>query len=115
MNKQEYNGWTNYETWNVALWLDNERGTHDYWLDVVNTALHTCIESGVVIQVADMLKESHEESLPEVLDHFRDVPDGPWMLQGFAVDLLNAAMSEVNWYEIAEHLIADAKENAQAS
>ena len=19
-----YNGWTNYETWNVALWLDNE-------------------------------------------------------------------------------------------
>ena len=21
---QEYNGWTNYETWNVALWLDND-------------------------------------------------------------------------------------------
>ena len=19
-----YNGWSNYETWNVALWLDNE-------------------------------------------------------------------------------------------
>ena len=19
-----YNGWTNYETWNVALWLDND-------------------------------------------------------------------------------------------
>jgi hypothetical protein len=19
-----YNGWTNYETWNVALWIDNE-------------------------------------------------------------------------------------------
>ena len=21
---QDYNGWTNYETWNVALWLDND-------------------------------------------------------------------------------------------
>ena len=24
-----YNGWTNYETWNVALWIDNERGTYE--------------------------------------------------------------------------------------
>ena len=24
MNRNEYNGWTNYETWNVALWIDNE-------------------------------------------------------------------------------------------
>ena len=24
MSEQGYNGWTNYETWNIALWLDNE-------------------------------------------------------------------------------------------
>lgn len=22
----EYNGWTNYETWNVPLWVDNDCG-----------------------------------------------------------------------------------------
>ena len=25
----EYNGWTNYETWNVALWLQNDPGFYD--------------------------------------------------------------------------------------
>lgn len=23
------NGWKNYETWNVALWIDNDRGFYD--------------------------------------------------------------------------------------
>ena len=25
MTEKTYNGWTNYETWNAALWLDQER------------------------------------------------------------------------------------------
>ena len=25
----EYNGWTNYETWNVGLWLNGEQGLYD--------------------------------------------------------------------------------------
>ena len=29
MTKQEYNGWTNYETWNYKLWLDNNQATYD--------------------------------------------------------------------------------------
>ena len=29
MTDTTYNGWTNYETWNVALWLDNDRYYYD--------------------------------------------------------------------------------------
>ena len=25
----EYQGWTNYETWNVALWIDNDQGVYE--------------------------------------------------------------------------------------
>ena len=28
MQKLEYNGWYNYETWNLKLWLDNDQGTY---------------------------------------------------------------------------------------
>ena len=28
-----YNGWTNYETWRVHLWLSNDEGSYNYWLE----------------------------------------------------------------------------------
>ncbi len=102
MNRKEYNGWTNYETWVVALWMDNERGTHDYWLSVAaeissdNSPEFIQDRTQQRITLSERLKDEHEESLPEV--------------EGFAADLLNAAMSEVDWFEIAEHLIADSAE-----
>jgi hypothetical protein len=38
---EEYNGWANYETWNVALYLDNDEGSYlavkDYVADTLNS------------------------------------------------------------------------------
>lgn len=100
MNHQEYNGWTNYETWNVALWLDNEQGSSDYWNGVADELLHyrhRNTPEEATSQLAEQLKNELEESAPDL------------GASCFA-DLLNAALNEVNWYEIAEHYIDAAKE-----
>ena len=31
----KYNGWTNYETWNFKLWLDNDQDVHNYIIDEI--------------------------------------------------------------------------------
>ena len=99
MTRKEYNGWTNYETWAVKLWMDNEQGTQEHFDELADRHLKRNGEDNLHL-LADALKAAHEEALPEV--------------RGFAADLLNAAMSEVNWHEIANSLVEDAKERVEA-
>jgi hypothetical protein len=47
---QTYNGWTNYQTWNVALWLQNDPALYDlareyFTYDVLTEVLY--LEYGV--------------------------------------------------------------------
>ena len=79
-----YNGWTNYETWSVALLLDNDEGSQDYWRDRA--------EELDTYELGQELKDEHDEGNP--LTGNCDVFD----------QLLSAALSEVNWYEVAEHI-----------
>ena len=102
MNHKEYNGWHNYETWAIALWMDNDEGAQSYWQSETESALARADGDAdeATYALESAIKDQHEESLPE--------------LQGFAADLLNAAMSEVNWREIARHLVEDAIAEAKA-
>jgi hypothetical protein len=117
MTKNEYNGWYNYETWAVNLWLDSEESSQNYWNERASLAYETAADSvsayanftgreifsreeRAVLALEKQLQSEHEEALPS--------------LTGFAADLLNAAMSEVNWREIAQHLVEAAMESEAA-
>lgn len=99
-NDTKYNGWTNYETWLVNLWMDNEQGSSEYWNECAQEAYDNADsdtsftrEERATLNLADTMKDEHEEAQPEVT--------GLW------ADMMNAALSEVNWYEIAEHYIEE--------
>lgn len=113
MSNATYNGWTNYETWVVNLWMDNEEGTHDYWLEVVEDVYNneakeqkhfTKMEDAVCI-LAERLKEDHEDRKNNILEN-TELTASVW------ADLLGAALSEVNWREIAEHLLENVEVEA---
>lgn len=113
MNDKTYNGWTNYETWVVNLWMDNEEGSHDYWVEVAQE-IHDDLEEPTnsmtkmdeaVYLLADRLKDYHEEIKDEILGNVM-LTSSVW------ADLLGAALSEVNWREIAEHLLENVEVDA---
>lgn len=76
-----YNGWKNYETWNVKLWLDNYEGTYHEVRHLVRGA-----------DDSDDLAKQLEDWVTEAF-----IPK----LDGMAGDILTAAMGEVDWREIA--------------
>ena len=39
MSAQTYNGWANYETWNVALYINNEYAIYQTAVEWVNETL----------------------------------------------------------------------------
>jgi len=109
-----YNGWTNYETWNVKLWIDNDEGSYNYWRDNTSKVVDGNTETetlkvpvnnndkvdifdkdAATYQLAHMLKDFVEENNP--------LTDNADMY----TDLLGAAISEINWYEIAKSMIED--------
>lgn len=95
-----YNGWTNYETWNVALWLDNEEYEQRRWVGEAERICEEHTEDGAINRY------QATNDLARDLKQWFDVEECP-QLEGTYGDLLNAALSEVNWREIAEHYVAE--------
>ena len=114
MTHNEYNGWHNYETWAVNLWMSNDQGSDDFYRGIAQEAYDESTEElradrsiiftrdEVATRVfADRLKDDHEERQTESTG-----------IAGVFADLLSGALSEVNWFEIAEHYIADVNKPA---
>lgn len=92
MEKQDtrYNGWKNYETWAVKLWLDNDHyDLYHEWLEDAKKQKDNQDHTRIL---ADIIKEWIEEN-------------NPLNTANLYADLLNAALSVVDYREIAESLV----------
>jgi DNA-directed RNA polymerase subunit M/transcription elongation factor TFIIS len=108
--EKTYNGWTNYETWAVALWMNNDEGSYlgsrsdaeDAYRDAEATSYSTRREEAAYA-LAKSMKDAHEEAASE------SVP-----ASSLWADLLGAALSEVNWHEIAAGKIDEIADDIDA-
>lgn len=110
-----YNGWTNYETWAVALHLDNEAAVHysirDRAAELVEEApMHRnvpeiwTVEEAARFELADFLK-GYAETMCGIGDESEDYGIAePTLL---AMDMIRAALSEVSWDEIARNILSE--------
>ena len=106
MNKKEYNGWYNWETWCVNLWMDNDQGSHEMWREVARDSIDAD-EGTNWFYFEDVLK-GYLEALQETMINSDEN-------MGLIHDLLGGAISEVNTREISMHWIADELENIEVT
>lgn len=76
MTDNTYNGWTNWETWMVNLWMTNDVGTY---------------EAAREQPTASRLRDWWDELATDELE-------------GFVADCVNGVLSEVDWQEIYDGL-----------
>ncbi len=97
-----YNGWSNYETWNVALWIGNDQGSYNESYRMAQSAWDEA--------EADRTFTRVERATLDLAESFKVWIEGENPLGrdvSLFSDLLGAALSEVDWHEIAEHCIED--------
>jgi hypothetical protein len=93
----KYNGWTNYETWDVKLWIDNDESLSNYWTERAEFMVEDCEHDDAIRLLAVELEEWHDENAPTVTVSQASVYS----------DLMGHALGMVDWYEIAENMITD--------
>jgi hypothetical protein len=84
MNNEKYNGWANYETWNVALWYNNDEAIYDMLYDMIKSVAP---------------EEINDETASEVV-----ITAFKYYNMAETPDNVKLNSKEINWYEIAEDL-----------
>jgi hypothetical protein len=101
-----YNGYSNYETWAVQLWIDNNESSSAYWRRLAEEVYnHQASEQVHFSKVEDAtciltekLRDSYNNGM-EVLLSDGNATGTIW------ADLLNASVCAVNFGEIAKNLM----------
>lgn len=101
----EYQGWTNYNTWCVGLWIDNTNGSQQHWHATATQCLRLakgghCVDrlTQASYDLGDALKAAYEE-------HWEELAEGAGLAGTMWMDLMGSALEDVNWRQIAESML----------
>ena len=107
-----YNGWSNYETWNFKLWLDNDETVHNYIINEIKK-IKAIGYDAETYEVSNFLRSYIDDNMPNLNVSTRSQSKYGSMCdkQGFYLDILNTALRCINTYEVAESYLEDLKED----
>lgn len=96
----KYQGWTNHATWLVKLWIDNDRPAYTTWRHITKEIWKKSRKNKVFTR----MEVARNELSRRLKHHFENnMPS----LKGFWQDLLQGAIEEVNWVEIAAEMLEE--------
>jgi len=92
-----YEGFTNYQTWALMNWIQNETGTNGFFQDITYRVYETypIPEEGIKV-LADTIKDIIEDDTPSLEDDNYD---------GMFTKILTKALEEVDYEQIADMML----------
>ena len=111
MNETGYNGWKNYETWAIALWLDNDYGTYTLMKGLAMQSIEEVLaEQELNYQLPENRQNLIDKASYRMSDNIKEhIELNNPLAQTASVytDLLGAAISEADFDEIAQHYLEE--------
>jgi hypothetical protein len=99
MKAESYNGWSNYETWLVGLWIDNNEGDYNYWIETAE-GIYKDAEADNVFTKEERATLDLSEQLKDAIEE-----NSPAGVTGLYADLMTGALGKVDWREVASHIM----------
>lgn len=111
MEEQDYNGWSNRESWATALHIDNDQALLEIALDYAREEEREHAEDESEMDARNCLANVLEYWITQDLLTLENI-SGNRPLWGMLTDI--GSLYRVNWRELADHYLDQAREGASA-
>jgi hypothetical protein len=92
---EQHNGWTNFETWMIQLWIMNDESVSGWYEEVTQELISSGLrDSRLVLQLADIIEEDHRNRRFSESSVF--------------ADMILYSLGRVNWCEVSEIFVNEA-------
>jgi hypothetical protein len=112
MDLKQYIGWTNYETWETALWLDDEERSRGQGRTLARFAQSEADRLKALTDKSWGLEEDPVRILAGMVRDFIEDHD-PVPSETLYSILMHSALKVVDWTQIAEHFLEDVTKEKQ--